>query len=88
MQNGGSVKLVFCCAIIRVLSVVLLHEAVLLFVCLCIDIMVLDSYFLSSSLVIDFFFRFFWIMLTILYAAHYLAGLYCFVTMMGHAVGW
>ena len=41
--------------IIRVLSVVLLHEAVLLFVCLCIDIMVLDSYFLSSSPVIDYF---------------------------------
>ena len=64
--------------IIRVLSVVLLHEAVLLFVCVCIDIMVLDSCSFSSSLVIDYFW-FFVIMLTLLYAAHYLADLLCIV---------
>ena len=64
--------------IIRVLSVVLLHEAVLLFVCVCIDIMVLDSYSFSSSLVIDYFW-FFVTMLTLLYAAHYLADLLCIV---------
>ena len=33
----------------------IVREALLLFVRICIDIMVIDSYYLSSSLVIDYF---------------------------------
>ena len=52
----------------------IVREALLLFVRICIDIMVIDSYYLSSSLVIDYF-PVFLDYVNIIYAAHYLVGL-------------